>query len=231
MLRRVSLDRPQELISAIEEDGGVIIAGFASQSQVDQVNQDMHEALEDRIKDEAWKQRYKGRIICGYLYGRSATAREQWILSPQLQSVVNHFLRTSNPPEVDLNSAIGRSTNAILSQAVSIATLEGAEAQPVHRDDSIWQKFHQSQEESGYCLGSDLGISLLVAGVDITRANGATMANDFVWYSRQEVETWSTEAQRLAGYVTDGILGISDDENAIYALQRGEEEKKKAGGR
>ncbi|KAK5632805.1 hypothetical protein RRF57_008520 [Xylaria bambusicola] len=191
----------------------------------------MHEVLENRVKDEAWKQRYQGRVIHGYLYGLSSTAREQWILCPQLQSVVNHFLRTSNPSEVDLNSATGRSTNAILSQAVSIVSLEGAAAQPMHRDDSIWQKSHQSQEESGYHLGSDIGVSLLVPGVDTTRANGATMANDFVWYSRQEVETWSTEAQILAGYITDRILGICDDENPIYALRRREAEKKEAGPR
>jgi hypothetical protein len=124
---------------------------------------------------QEWKLRYKGRIYCALLYGLSATAREQWALLPQLQSVVNHFLRTVNHSDVDPNSAPGRSTDAILSQATSIASLEGAEAQALHRDDSIWQKSHDSQEESGYRLGSDLGMVLLVAGVDVNQANGATL--------------------------------------------------------
>lgn len=114
----------------------------------------------------------------GLLFGRSATAREQWCLNPDLLRIVNHFLRTTNPPDVDSQSASERSTDAILSQAASITILEGGKAQPLHRDDAIWQKAHISQEQTGYRLGSDLGIGMLVAAVDTTYANGATLVGD-----------------------------------------------------
>lgn len=92
-----------------------------------------------------------------------------------LQHIVNHFLHTSNSTDVDPNSPIGRRTDSILSQATSIATLEGGLAQALHRDDSIWQHVHPNQEKSGYRLGTDLGMGLLVPGVNTTMANGATL--------------------------------------------------------
>ncbi|KAH6623162.1 hypothetical protein F5144DRAFT_595388 [Chaetomium tenue] len=237
------------------------------------------------MSDEGWKARYNGRMHAGLLFGRSATAREQWCLNPNLLRIVNHFLRTTNPADVDSQSASERSTDAMLSQAASITILESGKAQPLHRDDAIWQKAHTSQEQTGYRLGSDLGIGMLVAAVDTTYANGATLvvpgshlwgdarkaqehevataelsrgeallfltstlhagganttpdprtmyaifycrswvrpeANDFACYTREEVESWSVEAQRLAGYVTDRMLGICDDGDALDALRRG----------
>ncbi|KID79701.1 phytanoyl-CoA dioxygenase family protein, partial [Metarhizium brunneum ARSEF 3297] len=220
MARRVPLDRPEEAIRVVKEDGGVILTGFTSAGQVDKVNQDTEEIMTRRKSDEAFKAIYNGRIYCGHLYGLSETAREEWALDPNIQSIVNHFLRTVNPPEVDKNSMRARSTNAILSQANSILTLPGGAGQALHRDDSIWQKVHPSQEESGYCLGSDLGIALLVPGVQTTRANGATLANEFAWWTEEEVQKWSVDAQRLAGYVTDKMLGICDDGDPIDALRR-----------
>ncbi|EXU96270.1 phytanoyl-CoA dioxygenase [Metarhizium robertsii] len=284
MARRVPLDRPEEAIRVVKEDGGVILTGFTSTGQVDKVNQDIEEIMTRRKSDEAFKAIYNGRIYCGHLYGLSKTAREEWALDPNIQSIVNHFLRTVNPPEVDKNSMRARSTNAILSQANSILTLPGGAGQALHRDDSIWQKVHPSQEESGYCLGSDLGIALLVPGVQTTRANGATLfvpgshlwgdareatddqvravemqpgeaflflgsalhggganstqiprllhaiffcrswvrpeANEFAWWTEEEVQKWSVDAQRLAGYVTDKMLGICDDGDPIDALRR-----------
>ncbi|EFR00817.1 hypothetical protein MGYG_03821 [Nannizzia gypsea CBS 118893] len=271
MARRVPFDLPEEAIRVIKEDGGVILTGFAPTSEVEQVNRDVEELMAKRKSDEARKALYKGRIYCGFLYGLSETAREKWILNPTLQLIVNHFLRTVNPPDVDKNSMPGRSTDAILSQANSILTLPGGAGQALHRDDSIWQNVHPSQEESGYRLGSDLGLGLLVAGVQTTRANGATLfvpgshlwgdardatedevhavemqpgeaflflgsalihaiffcrswvrpeTNEFAWWTRDEVETWSTDAQRLVGYVTDKMLGICDDGDPIDALRR-----------
>jgi ectoine hydroxylase-related dioxygenase (phytanoyl-CoA dioxygenase family) len=113
----------------------------------------------------------------GLLFGRSATAREQWCLNPHLLAIVNHFLRTANPALVDYSNPNPRSTDAMLSQAASITILEGGAAQPLHRDDAIWQKAHHSQEQTGYRLGSDLGIGILVAAVDTTHANGATLVS------------------------------------------------------
>ncbi|RYO48934.1 hypothetical protein AA0113_g9730 [Alternaria arborescens] len=277
MLQRIPLSRPDEAIKAIEEDGGVILSDFTSLNDLDQVHQD------------EWQARYKGRVYCSLLYGRSETAREKWILDSGLQHIVNHFLHTSNSTDVDPNSPIGRRTDSILSQATSIATLEGGLAQALHRDDSIWQHVHPNQEKSGYRLGTDLGMGLLVPGVNTTMANGATLfvpgshlwaderqagenetiavemlrgeallflssaihagggnvtreprllhaiffcrswvrpeANDFTCYTIEEVESWSAEAQKFAGYRTDKMLGICDDGDPIDALRIRQEKK------
>ncbi|KAL7935555.1 phytanoyl-CoA dioxygenase family protein [Trichoderma chlorosporum] len=284
MIRRVPLDRVEDAVQAIAEDGGVVLTGFTPASQLEQVNQDVGELLMSRTSEEDL---YNGRVYRGLVYGLSTTLREKWILNANLQSIVNHFLETVNPPDVDKNSARGRSTKAILSQATSILTLPGGAAQALHRDDSIWQKSHASQEASGYRLGSDLGVALLVPGVPTTHANGATLfvpgshlwedgrdaadeevlavemqpgeaflflgsvlhagganstqiprlmhaiffcrswvrpeANEFAWWTRAEVDTWSIEAQRLAGYVTDKMLGICDNGDPIDALRRRDE--------
>jgi len=44
-------------------------------------------------------------------------------------------------------------------------------------------------------------------------------ANDFAYYTKEEVESWSVEAQRFAGYITDKMLGICDDGDPIDALR------------
>ncbi|KAK6823292.1 hypothetical protein RU639_006197 [Aspergillus parasiticus] len=282
ILRRAPLSQPGEAISIIKEDGGVILTGFPVE-QIEQVNQDMKDHLLKRFQDRSWDERYHGRIYCGLLYGLSKTMREDIILQENVQSIVNHFLRTTNPPFVDLNSEPGRSTNAILSAASTIATRPGGKAQALHRDDSIWQKVHASQEDTGYCVGSDISMSLLVPGVTSTRENGATMfvpgshlwaderqpktpeevltvdmkpgeaflflgsalhgggtnssdadrilhsvffcsswarpeSNQFVWWDKNDVETWSLDAQKLACYVTDKMLGICDDMDPVDAL-------------
>ncbi|KAF2023575.1 PhyH-domain-containing protein [Setomelanomma holmii] len=275
MLGRVPLSLPEMAIEVIEKDGGVILTDFASLDQLYRVYQDVR---------KVWKQRYRGRMHAGLLFGRSATAREQWCLNPYLLAIVNQFLRTTNAEDVDRVSASQRSTDAMLSQAASITIVEGGDAQPLHRDDAIWQKAHTSQEQTGYRLGSDLGIGMLVAAVDTTHANGATLvvpgshlwedarraqeheiataelsrgeallfltstlhagdanttpdprtmyaifycrswirpeASDFTCYNQEEVESWSTKAQMLAGYVTDKMLGICDGGDALDALRR-----------
>jgi ectoine hydroxylase-related dioxygenase (phytanoyl-CoA dioxygenase family) len=44
--------------------------------------------------------------------------------------------------------------------------------------------------------------------------------NDFTCYTQEEVDSWSIEAQKLVGYVTDKMLGICDDGHPLDALRR-----------
>ena len=54
----------------------------------------------------------------------------------------------------------------------------GVKAQDLHRDDFIWQQTHQfGCESKGYVLGQDVGMGLLVPGVDTFTANGATLVS------------------------------------------------------
>jgi hypothetical protein len=68
MLHRVSLDHTSGVIKAIEEDGGVILAGFAPSSQVDQVNQDIQKVLESRVNDEVLLSSPFAHIKCHFYY-------------------------------------------------------------------------------------------------------------------------------------------------------------------
>ena len=51
MAQRVSLDSPEAAIDAVKADGGVILTGFASQAEIQQVNADARPYLETIFKD------------------------------------------------------------------------------------------------------------------------------------------------------------------------------------
>lgn len=52
MLRRIPLHHSDEAITAIREDGAVILTDFASPEQVDQVDQDTRNVMAARMQDE-----------------------------------------------------------------------------------------------------------------------------------------------------------------------------------
>lgn len=52
----------------------------------------------------------------------------------------------------------------------------GEKAQDLHRDDFIWQRTHIGSEGS-YEPGSDVGMGIIVAGTETTKANGATVVS------------------------------------------------------
>lgn len=112
---------------------------------------------------------------CTRLFGRSTTAREIWLQQPPLRSIVNHFLRTVTVPYHWKEEEEGKlGTDPILSASTTLEICPGVKAQGLHRDDFIWQQTHEAEQER-YCLGSDVGMGLLVAGVQTTMANGATL--------------------------------------------------------
>lgn len=77
-----------------------------------------------------------------------------------------HWKETEDPEEFG--------TDPILSAATTLDICPGMTAQGLHRDDFIWQQTHEAEQES-YRLGSDVGMGLLVAGIQTTKANGATL--------------------------------------------------------
>jgi ectoine hydroxylase-related dioxygenase (phytanoyl-CoA dioxygenase family) len=73
-------------------------------------------------------------------------------------------------------------------------------AQKLHRDDFIWQQKHAAQ--TAYRVGSDVGIGLLVAGVDTTAENGATMfvPRSHLWdHERRPKEDEAVQAELKVG--------------------------------
>ncbi|KAJ5916822.1 hypothetical protein N7504_000837 [Penicillium tannophilum] len=278
MARRAPLNEPEKVIQVILEDGGVILTGFADPADVDKVNSDS--APYTKVNDDrALHFLPQQTTRCTRLFGRSETAREIWLQQKPFLTIINHFLRTvSIPYEGDKQDQF--STDAILSQAVTMEIGFGGQEQLLHRDDLIWQQSHTCQEETGYKLGSDVGMGLLVPGVDTVEENGATLfvprshlwsddrrpkreeasavelkkgeallflssavhaggankthvrrpmhgfffcrsyirqeENQYVWWTREEVQKWSLEAQKMAGYVLDGpFMGHTNHHNPI----------------
>ena len=116
---------------------------------------------------------------CYRLFGRSKTARESWLQQPAILEILNHFLRTKTVPYNDNGSTVIE-TNAILSAAATLDIGPGVKAQALHRDDFIWQQTHTANGEEGYQMGSDFSMGLLVPGVNTTKANGATLVENFL---------------------------------------------------
>ena len=80
-------------------------------------------------------------------------------------------------PYNDSNSTMIE-TDAVLSAAATLDIGPGTKAQDLHRDDFIWQQTHNITTGTGYRLGSDVSMGLLVPGVDTTKANGATLVRE-----------------------------------------------------
>ena len=116
---------------------------------------------------------------CYRLFGRSRTARESWLQQPAFLEILNHFLRTKTVPYNDNGSTVIE-TDAILSAAATLDIGPGVKAQDLHRDDFIWQRTHTANGGEGYQMGSDLSMGLLVPGVNTTKANGATLVENFL---------------------------------------------------
>ena len=99
--------------------------------------------------------------------------------------MVSHFLRTVTKPYHWKEEAGPLETDPILSAATTLDICPGVTAQDLHRDDFIWQQIHEVEQER-YHLGSDAGMGLLVAGVQTTKANGATLVSFWdlflLWY-------------------------------------------------
>ncbi|KAI9652603.1 MAG: hypothetical protein M1831_006707 [Alyxoria varia] len=173
MVQRLSLWEPLAAIEAIEKDGGVIITDFATADEVAKVTADAAPHLRADATEHEGKRLEPTMRRCYHLFGISETAREQWMQQPKLLEILRHFLGTKSRPYND--SVFGKiATDPILSAANTLDILPGAGAQALHRDDFIWQQKHESHEQTGYCVGSDVGMGILVPGVKTTADNGAT---------------------------------------------------------
>lgn len=93
---------------------------------------------------------------------------------PTFKKVWQHFLQTrSMPYHGDKIDEIV--TDPIVSVSMTINTGPGAAAQLLHRDDMSWQIAHGDATQSGYSLGRDMCMAVLVPGVETTVENGATV--------------------------------------------------------
>lgn len=197
-LRRVDFNDLDKVISTIEQDGGVILTGFTTLEVVAQVNSEVEPYLNN---DKPWKvswympncrnslffsgspcRRQQGKLFppetrrCTRLLGRSNTARREWVGSDRLFDILNHFLSKTTTIFYD-DVPTTHTTLPILSTAATIDVRPGAIGQRIHRDDKVHHVDHEDMTSTGYKLGSDVSMSLLVPGVESTEENGATLVS------------------------------------------------------
>lgn len=113
---------------------------------------------------------------CTRLLGRSNTARREWVGSDRLFDILNHFLSKTTTIFYD-DVPTTHTTLPILSTAATIDVRPGAIGQRIHRDDKVHHVDHEDMTSTGYKLGSDVSMSLLVPGVESTEENGATLVS------------------------------------------------------
>ncbi|KAI4088300.1 MAG: hypothetical protein LQ344_006168 [Seirophora lacunosa] len=172
-------------IYCLEEDGGVIVTGFATVEEVNTVNDDAAPYLEAVANERDLKGQSRGTLRCHRLFGRSETAREKWLQRREVHQILDHFLRTTSIPYNDQGGCVIQ-TDPILSAATTMQISPGEQAQDLHRDDFIWQRTH-IRSEGSFEPGSDVGMGILVPGTRTIAANGATVVRSTSSCSRRKI--------------------------------------------
>jgi len=173
-IQRLERSDTPGIIDAIIKDGGCVVKGFADRETLETVNREVKPYLE---ADKPWK----GDLFppetrrCPNLVGRSPTARNHWLVDPLIRAVNATFIDKTT------SNFYGETQHTYTSEAVcSIAMTfdigPGAKSQRLHRDDKNYHVDHQDQTETGYKVGSDVSIGFLIAGMQTTYENGATLA-------------------------------------------------------
>ncbi|KAL4808844.1 phytanoyl-CoA dioxygenase family protein [Aspergillus unguis] len=221
------IDRSDEsaIIKAIIKDGCCcIIKNFTDHETVAKVNEETRPYIE---ADKPWK----GDLFppetrrCTNLVGRSKTARENWVVDPLVRKLTATFIdkTTSNYYGETKHTY---TSEAILSNAMSFDIGPGAKAQRLHRDDKNFHVDHEDESKSGYKIGSDVMMNIMVPGTKTTFENGATLGipGSHLWSSDRAPRMSETIVAELdvtdawvmlGGLYHAGGANITQDEHRI----------------
>ncbi|MFF8844050.1 phytanoyl-CoA dioxygenase family protein [Streptomyces sp. NPDC015127] len=155
----------EEAIAVVERDGGVIIRDFFDADVLKELRSDIDAAM----ANTPWGQDDFSGHRTKRLYGifqhtqHAATA----VRHPHYAGIAQHFLEVPKPVYVgeDLIE-LAPSYQVGVSSIIDIHPGEGA--QPLHRDDTVWQWRHPE----GY---RQARVQIMVAVTDFTAENGGTM--------------------------------------------------------
>lgn len=155
----------EEAIAVVERDGGVIIKDFFDSATVAELRKDIDAAM----AETAWGQDDFSGHRTKRLYGvfqhtrHAATA----VRHPHYAGLAKHFLDVPKPVYVgDDLIELAPTYQVGVSSIIDIHPGEGA--QPLHRDDTVWQWRHPE----GY---RQARVQIMVAVTDFTAENGGTM--------------------------------------------------------
>jgi ectoine hydroxylase-related dioxygenase (phytanoyl-CoA dioxygenase family) len=155
----------EEAIAVVERDGGVIIKDFFDSATVEELRKEIDVAM----AATPWGQDDFSGHRTKRLYGvfqhtkHAATA----VRHPHYAGLAKHFLELPKPVYVGEDLIDLAPTYQVgVSSIIDIHPGEGA--QPLHRDDTVWQWTHPE----GY---RQARVQIMVAVTDFTAENGGTM--------------------------------------------------------
>lgn len=155
----------EEAVAVIERDGGVIIRDFFDSEILAELRSEIDEAL----NAVPWGQDDFSGHRTKRLYGifqhtrHAATA----VRHPHYAGITSHFLEQPHPVYLG-DDLIELTPNYTVGVTSIIDIHPGEGAQPLHRDDTVWQWRHPQ----GY---RQARVQIMVAVTDFTAENGGTM--------------------------------------------------------
>ncbi|KAL8960885.1 MAG: hypothetical protein Q9183_005389, partial [Haloplaca sp. 2 TL-2023] len=163
----------EEILSVIDRDGGVIINNLVSSDELGAIESELEKSTKGkRDEDEGFFKDLvpQETILIGGLVGKSDTLA-RICEHPVLEALRKEILTdhgTRRVEKYDLPFHI----DPLLSVSLSFRMQYGAVRQRLHRDDGTHLIEHESKP---YRLNNAAQLGCLIAGVQTTQANGATM--------------------------------------------------------
>ncbi|KAL1631157.1 hypothetical protein SLS56_004546 [Neofusicoccum ribis] len=188
--QRVNVSTPvKDILFLLKRDGGVIIEKHVNQEVIDQAYTEILPRLE---QDKPWDGKFfpgETRRAPG-MNAYSPTFTGKMLMHPLYQSVVNHFLSTTN----SFWWGEDRRTHVAKPQVSACTAFQvgpGAKDQQIHRDDYIFHNAHSEISEwndERDLNGRESAVGVFVAGVKTTKANGATrfIPGSHLWGNEQK---------------------------------------------
>ncbi|KAJ9311136.1 hypothetical protein DTO271D3_8625 [Paecilomyces variotii] len=173
-IKRIPYSAPrEEFISAIEEDGCVIIQNFTTKEKLARAQSEVQPYLDADGEMSKVGALNGGTRTCTKLIGRSKTVREEFFSDPLYQDLSEHFLSLTTTNYYNTEPSTN-TTHPLLSIAITMDIRPGAAAQRLHRDDKNHHARHVRTSSYSYEPHRDMLLGLFVPGCDTTKEIGAT---------------------------------------------------------
>lgn len=173
-IKTVPADSPiEEILSIIEQDGGVILTDFATRDQLALIEDDVeaYRALTRTTEKTALAIIPKETLAIPGLVGKSSTIATL-CQAPVLESLRTHILQDTFST-VREESVEENTIDPLLSTSLTFYIGPGAPRQTLHRDDTVHGIKHAG--DGNFELNKASQFACLVAASRTTRENGATM--------------------------------------------------------
>lgn len=168
-LNAVAVD---DVVAALVRDGGCFIRGFLDRDDLQQLEVELRPYID---ASPPWPADFfpkETRRVCS-VAAKSSTYINKIVNNEVYQHVCDRLLtsRISFWMGSVEEKCVSR---PILNGAVVLSILPGANAQGLHRDDTLHHNINPAININQYRAGRDTAIGLFVAGKQTTKANGAT---------------------------------------------------------